>query len=165
MKPKTRPGSSDDLPKVLELNEQSLPAVNSLTLQKLQIMVANSVFFQIVELNQQFAGFVLTFSPKADYDSENLRWFNERYQNFLYLDRIAVAGFAKQQGCGMALYSDVEEYCRKHTIANIALEVNTRPRNEGSLIFHEKMGFKEVGQQDTVGGSKTVSLMMKAVAL
>ena len=31
---------------------------------------------------------------------------------------------------------------------DILCEVNTRPRNESSLLFHEKMGFKEIGTND-----------------
>ena len=38
-------------------------------------------------------------------------------------------------------------------------EVNIKPRNERSLIFHEKFGFTPVGEQDTEGGSKRVQLM------
>ena len=159
----TRPGTEADLPLVLKLNEQSLPAVNSLTMEKLQQMIANAACFLVVEVNQTFAGFVLTFFPDADYDSENLRWFNQHYRDFLYLDRVVVAGFAKQQGCGKALYTDVTEFARAKKIGSIALEVNIKPRNEGSLIFHDKMGFKEVGRQDTGGGTKTVSLMMQSV--
>ena len=34
-----------------------------------------------------------------------------------------------------------------------------RPRNEASLLFHHSIGFREVGQQDTDGGNKTVSLL------
>ena len=38
-------------------------------------------------------------------------------------------------------------------------EVNLRPRNDASLHFHHSIGFREVGQQETDGGKKTVSLL------
>ncbi len=41
----------------------------------------------------------------------------------------------------------------------LTCEVNVRPRNEPSLRFHHSIGFREVGQQDTDGGNKTVSLL------
>ena len=40
-------------------------------------------------------------------------------------------------------------------------EVNLRPPNPGSMAFHRAMGFDEVGTQNTEGGSKTVSLLVK----
>ena len=36
-----------------------------------------------------------------------------------------------------------------------------KPRNDGSLRFHHRIGFTEVGQQDTDGGKKRVSLLAK----
>jgi predicted GNAT superfamily acetyltransferase len=41
----------------------------------------------------------------------------------------------------------------------LCCEVNVRPRNDVSLEFHHTVGFREVGQQDTDGGKKTVSLL------
>jgi predicted GNAT superfamily acetyltransferase len=37
--------------------------------------------------------------------------------------------------------------------------VNTRPKNEGSMIFHKQYGFNQVGTQTTENGKKEVSLM------
>lgn len=42
----------------------------------------------------------------------------------------------------------------------LACEVNTRPRNKDSLAFHERLGFKSVGEQDTDGGQKTVTMLL-----
>ena len=41
----------------------------------------------------------------------------------------------------------------------LCCEVNVRPRNDTSLEFHRSIGFREVGQHDTDGGTKTVSLL------
>jgi len=40
------------------------------------------------------------------------------------------------------------------------LEVNADPPNEGSLRFHARLGFVEVGQQDTPYGIR-VSMQMR----
>jgi predicted GNAT superfamily acetyltransferase len=42
------------------------------------------------------------------------------------------------------------------------LEVNLEPRNDGSLRFHDRLGFVEVGQQVS-GSGKLVSLMAKTL--
>ena len=47
----------------------------------------------------------------------------------------------------------------------LCCEVNVRPRNDASLRFHHSIGFREVGQQDTDGGNKTVSLLALPLTL
>ena len=41
----------------------------------------------------------------------------------------------------------------------ITCEVNTRPANPDSMAFHERLGFREVGRQQTEGGAKEVALL------
>ena len=48
-------------------------------------------------------------------------------------------------------------------VGHLALEVNVDPPNEGSLRFHERLGFVEVGQQDTPYGIR-VSMQMRPVS-
>ena len=42
----------------------------------------------------------------------------------------------------------------------LTCEVNLKPPNDGSILFHEKYGFEQVGTQETDGGEKEVSLMV-----
>ena len=34
--------------------------------------------------------FILAFSPGSSYDSKNYAWFNQRYKEFVYVDRVVV---------------------------------------------------------------------------
>lgn len=45
----------------------------------------------------------------------------------------------------------------------ITCEIDIKPINEVSLVFHENMGFKEVGRQEIKGGEKVVSLQARVV--
>jgi len=40
-------------------------------------------------------------------------------------------------------------------------EVNIRPSNEISMLYHERMGFRQIGSQETNGGEKEVAFMEK----
>jgi predicted GNAT superfamily acetyltransferase len=48
-------------------------------------------------------------------------------------------------------------------VDHLALEVNVDPPNAGSLRFHERLGFVEVGQQDTPYGIR-VSMQVRRVS-
>jgi predicted GNAT superfamily acetyltransferase len=147
-----RPLTPADLPRVLELNQGALPAVSPLGLEALERLVAQCSMALGVEAPDgsatagELAGFCLVLEPGADYGSGNYRWFSERYDSFVYLDRVVVDEAHRGQGLGRALYEEVEQLA---TAPLFTLEVNLRPRNDGSLAFHAALGFTEVGQQET----------------
>ena len=106
---------------------------------------------------------MLALAEGADYTSLNFRWFQERYATFVYIDRVVVRASQRGAGVGHALYVDVESQARKRAPI-LACEVNLRPPNPRSMAFHERFGFREVGQQDTEEGTKRVRLMAKELA-
>jgi hypothetical protein len=97
--------------------------------------------------------------PGLDYASLNYRWFGERYERFLYVDRVVVDPAGQGRGLGRSLYEAFVERAEGHTA--LCAEVNIRPRNDGSLAFHDAFGFAPVGEQDTEAGSKRVRMFAK----
>ena len=150
-----------DLDRVLAINESGVPGVGTIEAAALAHLVAESSIALVATVDEAagevVAGFCLVLPPGADYGSVNYRWFSERYDDFVYLDRIAIAPGFQGRGLGRALYDEVE---RRADAAWFLLEVNLRPRNDGSLAFHDRLGFVEVGQQETDYGC-LVSLMAK----
>jgi predicted GNAT superfamily acetyltransferase len=117
--------------------------------------------FDVVDVDGEFGGFVITFAPGAPYDSENYLWFAERYEDrFYYLDRIVLSDLFRRQRLGSFVYDEVEHVAAKYD--RLTLEVNLEPRNDASLAFHLGRGFTEVGRlgDDT----HLVSLMAKELA-
>jgi uncharacterized protein len=146
-----------DLAPVHALNEAGTPGVHSEPPATLLDIARASSIALVAEIDDEVAGFCLVLSPGAPYDSMNYAWFSSRYDDFIYLDRIAVAGPHRSRGIGSRLYEEVE---RRTRAPWFTLEVNLRPRNDGSLRFHARKGFVEVGQQETDYGA-LVSLMAK----
>ena len=147
-----------DLAAVHAINEAAVPHVNSVTLDCFQDFTRSAAYFRVASLANQVVGYLVAFAPGANYDSVNFLWFQGRYRNFIYIDRIAVAADARRRGVASDLYRDVFDFARARTEL-LSCEVNTRPPNAESKAFHEGFGFREVGTQETEGGTKIVSLM------
>ena len=153
--------SPDDLERVLAINEGAMPAVGPLGSSELTRLLDESIVALVATADDasgsKVVGFCIVLGPGADYGSVNYRWFSDRYEDFAYLDRVAIEPASQGLGLGRALYAEVE---RLVGAAWFTLEVNLRPRNDGSLAFHERLGFHEVGQQETDYGM-LVSLQAK----
>jgi len=147
-----------DIEAATAINNANTPAVGEADAEHLAHLLGQSVIaLAAVTPGDELAGFCIVLGPGADYGSVNYRWFTERYDDFVYLDRVAVAETARNAGVGTALYAEVE---RRAAAPWFLLEVNLRPRNDGSLRFHHRLGFREVGQQETDYGI-LVSLLAK----
>jgi len=156
--PLLRPVTDDDAEEVLALNARNVEALAPMDADRFARLRAWASRFDVLEAERGFAGFVIVFGPGADYDSENYRWFAERYRDrFAYLDRIVLHEAVRRRGLGGFVYDAVERDAAGH--GRLTLEVNLVPRNEPSLAFHARRGYVEVGQL----GDEThrVSLMEK----
>lgn len=156
--------SVEDLDAVHAINEAEVPAVGSETPEVLAHIASESAVALVAvdDATGAVGGFCMVLVPGADYDSGNYQWFAERYDDFVYLDRIAIAPAFQRRGIGRALYAEVERLAaqRRPSAGQFTLEVNLRPRNDVSLAFHAELGFVEVGQRETEYGA-LVSLMAK----
>lgn len=151
---------TDDLDWVLVMNNAAVPHVGEVDADKLAALFAESSVARVAERDGRPAGAIICFSPGATYTSENYLWFQRRYDDFLYVDRIFVDGSATGAGIGQQFYRDMERFARGRS-AMLACEVNERPPNPVSIRFHEKWGFRPVGRQTTEGGAKAVVMMAK----
>ncbi len=139
-----RPG---DLAAVLRINEQSVPAMNHLSMTDLEWFAREADYFRVARLGPDLAGFLICLRPEAPYASPNLRWLKRRHQDFLYIDRVAVAEQFQRRGVDTALYMDAASRAAPR-FDKLACEVNVRPRNDASIRYHRRLGFVECGSQD-----------------
>jgi len=154
---------ADDELWALALNNQAVPAVNGHTPETWAELVDLSHVIRIAETPSGKAGFMILFTPGADYSSLNYRWFSAQYPSFLYVDRIVVDGSFRGSGVGRALYEDGITLSSEINAPVFTCEVNEEPPNPGSMAFHQRMGFEAVGRQATDGGEKRVVLMARPV--
>ena len=147
-----------DSSSIWEINEQGLPGTGKVSEQEiLDLLNYSSLSIGLFDSNS-LLGFVICLPPKTAYGSLNYLWFNERYDDFLYVDRIAVSTANRNQKIGSKLYQVVTDTASKLGVP-IAAEVNLRPPNPDSVRFHQRHGFTEIGQFEH--GQKAVIMMLK----
>lgn len=149
-----------DLGWTLALNNAAVPNVNELSETAFARLVAGASLALTVRRNGAPAGFLVAFRPGLDYASPNYRWFCDRLDNFLYIDRVVVDPALRRAGVGSALYRAAAEVAATAGVP-LTCEVNEYPPNEGSLAFHQRFGFRIIGRQETDGGKKRVALMRR----
>ena len=150
-----------DLAAVGLMNEEAVPAVNSLTSEELQRFADEAPYFTVARLADDVAGFLIGLDQTAEYHSLNFQYFKRTFDKFAYVDRVIVGSGARGKGLGKLLYRDFEKWARSRGLPRLTCEVNLRPPNERSLRFHDRARFHEVGRQETEGGAKLVVLLEK----
>lgn len=151
-----RPIEAQDRTHVLALNERNVELLAPLDEAHLLELEALADVAHVIDVDEAFAGFVITCAAGSTYDSENFLWFRERFDDFCYLDRVVIHEDFRRRGLGTQIYETLESTCDRPLFA---LEVNLDPPNEPSQAFHHARGFVEVGQR--VSGGHLVSMLLK----
>ncbi len=141
------------LGKLLELNNAHAKELSWLDEEKLARMIRNAFAARRIG---SIDAFILAFDQDSDYDGENFAWFKSRYQQFVYVDRIAVAAATRGQGLARRLYEDLFAAAADSGQQLIVCEVNAEPPNPESDAFHASFGFEHVGTATLSSPEKTV---------
>jgi predicted GNAT superfamily acetyltransferase len=155
-----RPAINTDWPAILTLNEQSVEYLSPMDEPRLAQLASAAYYFRVVEIDGTIAGFLLGFRKGASYDSPNFLWFNSRFDDFFYVDRVVVAPEFRGQKLADRLYDDFESAAHAAGVTRITCEVNIEPPNPASLRFHERRGFREIGRQP-YGDRKIVAMFAR----
>ena len=138
-----------------EINEQGLPGTGEVSVEQMGELLQLSDLCIGAYIEEKLVGFVLCLYPQKDYSSLNYAWFNERYNQFLYVDRIAISTQYRNIQIGSELYAKVFQLASEKQIP-LTAEVSLYPPNEGSDRFHLRHGFSSVGEFHQNGKSVTM---------
>ncbi len=145
-----------DVEDVLRLNLDSVNALSPLDADGLRRHRQSASWALVCREAGQVAAFTIAYAPGASYDSVNYAWHAARFDDFVYLDRIAVDPRFRRRGIATCLYDEVEAAARAH--GRLVCEVNSSPPNIESLAFHEARGYREIGNLTQEDGHETVML-------
>jgi predicted GNAT superfamily acetyltransferase len=119
--------------RLLPINNQSARETSLLDAGKVARMIAAA---RVATMVWPDAAFLLAFDQDADYDSPNFLWFRERFDSFLYVDRVIVSKTHRRAGLGRLLYEDLFRRAEYFAFPRVACEVNIVPPNPASDAFH-----------------------------
>ena len=154
------PVSAASEPGVLALNNEHAAELSWLEPDRLSKLVAAAFYARRIG---DLEAFLLAFDESAAYDSPNFLWFCERFPRFVYVDRIAVARWARGRGHARLLYEDLFAHAASAGHTMVGCEVNSDPPNPISDAFHAALGFSEIGHAAIHGGAKSVRYFRRSL--
>lgn len=151
---------SRDIAAAHALNEAVVPHVNSIDVDRMSWFAANADYFRVFENGGTIEAMLVGFRPGAAYESDYYQWFCRNFDDFAYIDRVAVSDSARRKGLGRTMYEDFETHYRG-VVPWLSCEVNLLPANEPSLHFHRRMGFRTVQTAVIHSGVREVVRLIK----
>ena len=156
---------ADDLPAALALNNAQRPCPQRARRRRDRRGCSAWLPLALTaEVDGAFAGFCITFPARRRLRQPQLRLVQPRTTTTSSTST-ASPSTPPIAGSASAGPSTPRSSNGSPGFPHLLCEVNVRPRNEASLLFHHSIGFREVGQQDTDGGKKTVSLLGPATEM
>tara|TARA_Y100000590_G_scaffold90669_2_gene102294 strand:- start:17762 stop:18262 length:501 start_codon:yes stop_codon:yes gene_type:complete len=144
----TQPVSEKEVREMHIINQENIPEVGGLPeIKDFGDRVSWSANIFVYKYEDVIKAFVLCMREGMPYKSPNYEYISNEYKKFLYVDRIAVQEKFRRQGIAEEIYLTVINEGKRNNL-DILCEVNTKPSNEPSLTFHQKMGFEEIGTND-----------------
>jgi hypothetical protein len=144
---------------ILALNAASTPAVGDMSAQEYREIATQAHRVLIAEAGGVPAGFMILIRPGSAYPSDNYGWFEEQFDNHLYIDRIAVSKAAWGAGVGRALYEEAMQVAAALGEKRLTAEVNEEPPNPESMAFHAKLGFRHLVSRTSPRLGKVVAML------
>ena len=151
----------DGLPaSLLALNNDFARELSFLTPEKASHLVRHAVMAcRIGEAD----ALLLAFDQDAAYENPNFEWFRERFERFIYIDRVVVAPALRGRGLARELYKALFKRAASLKHSQVVCEINLDPPNPGSDAFHASLGFEQVGLAVLPRAGKTVRYFSRKI--
>ena len=127
------------LARVHAINEASLPWVGQVSPTELDALFDLSDHAWGVSVAGTLQGFALCIPPNTHYASPNYRWFSQQFEDFFYVDRIAIDPETRRNGIGE--WPQCGPSTGRIVDVPMLAEVMKRPPNHASLMANA--GFRK----------------------
>jgi len=157
-----RPGTIADADQVVALNTGSVALTSPMDGDRFEYLFGLSSLVTVAEADGRVVAFLIAMADGAAYESGNYQWFAKRIKRFIYVDRVVVSPDCRGDGIGSALYAHTKSWAKQAGLPSMVAEMNLDPPNVGSLNFHKKRGFLQIGTR-AVDSAKTVSMQVLSI--
>ena len=151
--------NSTDLEALRALNNEHARELSYAETEHFNWLVEHAFF--AAAMNETEA-FLIAFDQDAAYKSPNFLWFKERFEKFVYVDRLVTASEARGRGHAIRLYDALLSASQAVGHKLVVCEINEIPPNPVSVGLHARFGFVKVGEQFLPGAEKTVGYYVRS---
>jgi predicted GNAT superfamily acetyltransferase len=157
-----RDATAADSAAIVALNDAVVAVTSPMDAARLGELQQIALACTVAERDGVVLGFVLAMRDGAAYDNGNFRWFAERLTRFAYVDRVVIAAHARGLGLGTLLYDHLAAAAAAQGCLTLCAEIDHLPPNPGSLAFHQRYGFVQLGTRALPSG-KIVAMQIKGL--
>lgn len=157
-----RRATLSDTPAIVALNDAVVAVTSPMDSARFHALYELAAFCDVIERKGNVVGFILAMQHGAAYANGNFGWFSDRLNRFVYVDRIVIGAAARGLGLGRMAYDHLAQSALARDCLMIAAEIDLVPPNPGSMEFHRKYGFVQIGQRPLDSG-KIVSMQIKGL--
>lgn len=131
-----------DHPALLALNNAHATALSLLDADALAALLQLAWHARIVAPAD---GLLIALDQSAAYANPNFGWMGQRFERFIYIDRVVIAAHAQGRGLARQLYDELIRAAHAAAQPRLVCEVNLVPANPASLALHLQLGFLPIG--------------------
>lgn len=153
-----RDATEADFADIVRLNTQWEHFLSPMDGPRLAMLHQMAAVHRVIVDAGRVCAFMLTMREGCAYASPNYQWFADRYERFLYVDRVVIAGDCQGRGLARMLYADLLAFARASGVDTVTCEVDADPPNEPSRRLHAALGFCKVGTLRVGVGHKQVAM-------
>jgi predicted GNAT superfamily acetyltransferase len=151
-----RPLTDADVDAVLALNATSVALLSPMDHARLEQFRELTPHALVCVVDSEVCAFSIAYPPGTAYDSINYLWQADRFDDFIYLDRIAVGSSFRRRGIASAMYDEMERVAASH--GRMVCEIYSDPPNTESIAFHLSRGYREIGHLTQANGHECVMM-------
>lgn len=154
-----KPGPADPA-ELLALSNAQEREIGVFTRESFAELVATS--FR-TRMTKERDGSLVALAGRASARAPDYRWFAQRFDRFVYIDRVVVAEGSRRRGLGRLLYTDPFDAAARAVYERVCCEVNSDPPNPVSDAFHAALDFAEVGRAWLLNWGKSVRYLIRTL--